>query len=159
MRNRSPAVLVKALSIGLVAGLSIALVASAQNQTSDTLQSLKNSLSPDQQGSILQEVLGKGGINGEKTDSKLDSPETVRRKNGEQGDLFDKDKLQKTLDGRTLRQSDEDPELRANDVVLMELVDLDELCDNTYGQNGDQNNRQQQQRQEQSKSHQRDSRT
>jgi polysaccharide biosynthesis/export protein len=130
----------KTLSIGLVAGLSIALVASAQTQTSDTLQSLKNSLSPDQQSSILQQVLGKGGASTEKSDSKLDSPETVRRKNGDQGEIFDKENYQKTLDGRTLRQSDEDPELRANDVVLIELIDLDELCDNTFGQTGDQNN-------------------
>ncbi len=72
----------------LVATLSIGLAGSTQSQTSDTLQALKNSLSPDQQSSILQDVLGKGGT-GKKTDSKLDTPETVRRKNGEQSDLFD----------------------------------------------------------------------
>jgi polysaccharide export outer membrane protein len=120
----------------LVAAFSIGLAGSTQSQTSDTLQALKNSLSPDQQSSILQNVLGKGGT-GKKTDPKLDTPETVRRKNGEQTDLFDKEKNQKTLDGRTLRQFDEDPELRANDTVLIELIAIDELCNNNLS--GDQN--------------------
>src|SRR5437764_8600819 len=94
----------------LVAALSIGLSASTQSQNSDTLQNLKNSLSTDQQSSILQDVLGgKGGSGtGKKSDSKLDTPETVRRKNGTQTDFFDKEKYQKTLDGRILRQSDED---------------------------------------------------
>ncbi len=122
-------------SLGLLFALSIPLAASSQNQTSDTLQTLKNSLSPDQQGSILQEVLGKGTSGGKKTDQKLDTPETVRRKNGEQSDLFDKEKYQKTLDGRTLRQFDEDPELRANDTVLIELISLDDLCNSDLNGN------------------------
>jgi len=128
-------------SLGLLFALSIPLAASSQNQTSDTLQSLKNTLSPDQQSSILQEVLGKGGTS-KKTDPKLDTPETVRRKNGEQPDVFDKEKFQKTLDGRTLRQLDEDPELRANDTVLIELVSLYDLCTTDLNGNpiGDQNN-------------------
>ncbi len=123
----------------LVATLSIGLAGSTQSQTSDTLQALKNSLSPDQQSSILQDVLGKGGT-GKKTDSKLDTPETVRRKNGEQSDLFDKEKNQKTRDGRLLRQFDEDPELRAEDTVLIELISLDELCNSYLNPNGDQSN-------------------
>jgi polysaccharide export outer membrane protein len=126
----------------LVAALSIGLAGSTQSQNSDTLQALKNSLSPDQQSSILQNVLGKGGT-GKKTDEKLDTPETVRRKNGEQTDLLDKEKNQKTLDGRTLRQFDEDPELRASDTVLIELIAIDELCNNVnnnLNQTGNQNN-------------------
>ena len=43
---------IRSLGAILVA-LSIASAASSQNQTSDTLQTLKNSLSPDQQSSIL----------------------------------------------------------------------------------------------------------
>ena len=74
----------------LVAVLSIGLAASTQSQTSDTLQALKNSLSPDQQGSILQNVLGNAGGTGKKTDQKLDMPDTVRRKNGDLGDLSDR---------------------------------------------------------------------
>jgi protein involved in polysaccharide export with SLBB domain len=127
----------------LLALLSIALAGSTQGQNSDTLQSLKNSLSPDQQGSILQEILGKG-TSGKKSDQKLDTPETVRRKNGDQQSdiLFDKEKYQKTLDGRTLRQFDEDPELRAGDTVLIELISLDDLCntDSSGNQNRDKNN-------------------
>jgi polysaccharide biosynthesis/export protein len=123
----------------LFVALSIGLAAPTQSQNSDTLQALKNSLSPDQQGSILQDVLGgKSNGTGKKTDQKLDSPETVRRKNGET-DLFDREKNQKTLDGRTLRQFDEDPELRADDTVLIELISNDELCNNN-NQSGDLNN-------------------
>src|SRR5450631_590023 len=121
--------------------ISIGLVASSRSQNSDTLQSLKNSMSPDQQSSILQQMLGgKGGASGKKTDPKLDTPETVRRK-GDQPDIFDKDKYQKTRDGRTLRQFDEDPELRADDTVLIELVSLDEVCGDNLNpnQSGDQN--------------------
>jgi polysaccharide export outer membrane protein len=122
--------------------ISIGLVASSRSQNSDTLQSLKNSMSPDQQSSILQQMLGgKGGASGKKTDPKLDTPETVRRK-GDQPDIFDKEKFQKTRDGRTLRQNDEDPELRADDTVLIELISLDEVCGDNLNPNqpGDQNN-------------------
>src|ERR1700730_15006917 len=121
----------------LLVTISIGLTGSAQSQTSDTLQSLKNSLSPDQQSSILQDVLGKGTGTGKKTDPKLESPETVRRKNGDlsQSDFLDKEKFQKTLDGRRLRQFDEDPELRADDTVLIELISLDELCNENLDSN------------------------
>jgi polysaccharide biosynthesis/export protein len=124
----------------LLVALSIGLAAPTQSQNSDTLQNLKNSLSPDQQSSILQDVLGgKGSGTGKKTDQKLDNPETVRRKNNE-NDLLDKNKNGKTLDGRTLRQLDEDPELRADDTVLIELISLDELCNGKLTQNVQQNN-------------------
>jgi protein involved in polysaccharide export with SLBB domain len=128
----------------LLGALSIGLAALAQSQSSDTLQSLKNSLSPDQQSSILQDVLGKGSGTGKKTDQKLETPETVRSKNGQASDQFDieKEKLQKSLDGHRLRQSDEDPELRADDTVLIELISLDEVCGDTLDPNhaGDQLN-------------------
>ncbi len=124
----------------LAALLAVGLAGSTQSQTSDTLQALKNSLSPDQQGSILQEVLGgKGAGTGKKTDQKLETPETVHAKTNEQWQL-EKERDQKSLDGRMLRQEDEDPELRANDTVLIELISLDELCENSTNQNGDQNN-------------------
>ena len=115
-------------SLTALFALSISMAASSQSQNTDPLQALKDSLSPDAQGSILQQMLGgKGGASGKKTDQKLDTPETVRRK-GDQPDIFDKEKFQKTRDGRTLRQNDEDPELRAGDTVLIELISLDELC-------------------------------
>jgi polysaccharide export outer membrane protein len=125
----------------LLAALSIGLAAPTQSQNSDTLQNLKNSLSPDQQSSILQDVLGgKGSGTGKKTDQKLETPETVRRKTTEK-DLFEtNNKIEKTLDGRTLRQLDEDPELREDDTVLIELISLDELCNGKLTQNVQQNN-------------------
>ena len=129
---------IKSLGALLVA-ISICQVASSQSQTSDTLQSLKNSLSPDQQGSILQNVLGSGTGAGKKTDPKLDTPESVRRK-GDQTDLLQKSKNEKTLDGRALRQFDEDPELRAEDSVLVELISNDEICSSNLNKTGDQNN-------------------
>ena len=112
----------------LFVAVLIVLTASAQSQNSDTLQTLKNSLTPDQQSSILQDVLGKGGASGKKTEPKLDTPENVRRKNGPESDAFEKLKNEKTLDGRILRQLDENPELRADDTVLIELVPNDEFC-------------------------------
>ena len=120
MRGRSLA--------ALFVAVLIVLTASAQSQNSDTLQTLKNSLTPDQQSSILQDVLGKGGASGKKTDQKLETPDTVRRKNGPDSDAFEKAKNEKTLDGRILRQLDENPELRADDTVLIELVPNDEFC-------------------------------
>src|ERR1700692_1253250 len=129
-------------SLTALFALSISMAASAQSQNTDTLQALKNSMSPDQQSSILQQVLGGKSGTGKKTDQKLDTPETVRRK-GDQQDIFDKDKYQKTRDGRILRQFDEDPELRADDTVLIELISLDEVCGDNLNPNqpGDQNNK------------------
>ena len=125
--------------VGLLVAVAICQVASSQNQSSDTLQALKNSLSPDQQGSILQNVLGNGAGSGKKSDPKLDMPENVRRKS-DQPDSFDKSKSEKTLDGRALRQFDEDPELRGGDSVLIELVATDEICNVNSNRNGEQNN-------------------
>jgi len=60
--------------------LSIGLASSARTQTTDTIQSLKDSLSPDQQSSILQNVLGKSDTSGKKTDKKLETPDTTLEK-------------------------------------------------------------------------------
>ncbi len=112
--------------------LSFSLGGSALSQSDDTIQALKDSLSGgDQQGSILQNVLGKDGAN-KRTDPKLNSPETVQSK--ERADLLDRaDKSkEKTRDGRYLRQRDEDPELRADDSVLIELSSLADIC-SRYG--------------------------
>src|SRR5579863_3618989 len=107
--------------------LSIGLTASAQNQNEDPVQALKDSLSPDQQNSILQGVLGKGTGTSKKTDSKLSTPETVQSKTSRAQDLLD-EKQGKTRDGRILRQLNEDPELRADDTVLIDLTPLDDVC-------------------------------
>ena len=108
--------------------LSIGLASSVRPQSTDVLQSLKDSLSPDQQSSILQNVLGKGGDqSGKKTDQKLENPETVMPKQEDMRELdqVHRFKRQETYDGRILRQMDEDPELRADDTVLIELTPVE----------------------------------
>ena len=122
MRNRSLGALLVLLSIGLSA--------SAQNQSDDTLQALKNSMSPDQQSSILQGILGKTG-GSTKTDAKLKTPETVQPTTEQQRELLN-EKNEKTRDGRILRQSNEDPELRADDTVVIDLTPLEDVC-SRYG--------------------------
>ena len=110
---------------GVLFLLASVLTASAQNgsgQSTDTLQALKDSLSPDQQSSIMQGVLGKIGGSGRKTDPKLRMPETV------QSDLLDSTNKYKTRDGRILRQADEDPELRPDDFVMIEMTSVEVMC-------------------------------
>jgi polysaccharide biosynthesis/export protein len=107
-----------------LAMLLAALPAIAQTPTADQLSVLKN-LSPDQQQQLLQGVLGgKGDGTGKKTDPNLQLPETVRPRN-EQLDQYDKYVKGKTVDGRPLRISDEDPELRPGDSVLIDLVTIE----------------------------------
>src|SRR5258708_30331647 len=106
--------------------LSIGLASSVRPQSSDTLQALKDSLSPDQQSSILQSVLGKGSDqSGKKTDQKLENPETVMPKPDQSREQVHTFKRQETYDGRVLRQLDEDPELRPDDTVLIELAPVE----------------------------------
>jgi polysaccharide biosynthesis/export protein len=129
-------------SIALLALLSIITAASAQNQTDDTLQALKDSMSGDQQGSILEGILGKGNGNNQKTDNKLNTPETVRPRSDEDLESQREKKPQKTSDGRILRQANEDPELRADDSVLLDLTPLEQICGNpkAIAQNGNNGN-------------------
>jgi polysaccharide biosynthesis/export protein len=111
MRTRFLGVLLLVLSIGLTA--------SAQTPTPDQLQALKD-LTPDQQNAILQGIKGNG--TGKKTDPRLKTPETVHPSPESM------DNARKTRDGRILRQSDEDPELRADDSVMVELTSLEDIC-------------------------------
>jgi polysaccharide biosynthesis/export protein len=104
--------------------LSIGLASSAQTQTAEQLQSLKDSLSPDQQNSLLQGVLGKTDGTGKKTDKKLDNPDTISPKLDDTKGRNGKNKKVETYDGRVLRQMDEDPELRPDDTVLIELTPI-----------------------------------
>jgi polysaccharide export outer membrane protein len=111
--------------------LSIGLAALAQGQNQDPVQTLKDTLSQGQQGSVLQDILGNSGTE-KKTDKKLETPETVQQKNAGQADLYGNIKKDKTRDGRILRQLDEDPELRPDDVVLIEMTPVDTIC-SRYG--------------------------
>ena len=118
--------------LGAAAVLSIGLASTAQTQTQDTLQALKDSLSPDQQSSIMQSVLGKGDGTGKKTDKKLDQPETLMEKTNDEKKPVHKIKKVETYDGRILRQMDEDPELRPDDTVIIDLQPI-ELAPPDYG--------------------------
>ena len=88
--------------------------------------SLLKGLSQDQQDALMQSVLGKSDGTNRKTDSQLNTPETVQRTNDRTGaaerDITNRDK---TVDGRTLRRFDEDPELRAGDTVLIDLTPVE----------------------------------
>jgi polysaccharide export outer membrane protein len=103
--------------------LLIGMVAGAQTPTpnQDQLNIFKN-LPQDQQDALMQSLLGKGDGTNKKADSQLNAPETVEKKNDRTGETERATKNDKTIDGRTLRQSDEDPELRADDTVLIDLT-------------------------------------
>src|ERR1700733_926622 len=102
--------------------LAIGVSAGAQTPSADQLNALKN-LPPDQQQQLLQGVLGTDGTN-RKTDPKLNTPETVDRP-GRLGEMDKETERGKTIDGRTLRRTDEDPELRAGDTVLIDLTPVE----------------------------------
>lgn len=108
----------------LLVACSATLTASAQSQ--DPLQALKETLSGDQQGGLLQDVLGNESRNGKKTDKKLETPQTVMPPQ-DQKDIIERNI--KTRDGRILRQVNEDPELRPDDTVMIEMRSLDEVCE------------------------------
>jgi protein involved in polysaccharide export with SLBB domain len=94
----------------------------AQPQTADQLNQFKN-LPQDQQDALMQTLTGKGGSSATtKTDPRLSTPQTVQPKASDMPDEQGRYRRDKTLDGRTLRQSDEDPELRADDSVLIDLT-------------------------------------
>jgi polysaccharide export outer membrane protein len=103
---------------------SAALTASAQT-TTDPLQALKETLGGDQDNSALQGILGQGQNSDKKTDKKLENPQTVMPPMN-QKDITEKNI--KTRDGRILRQLNEDPELRPDDSVMVELRSVDDVC-------------------------------
>ncbi len=110
------------LALSLVL-LSLGIVASAQTPTTDQLNLLKG-LPQDQQDALMQSLSGKSG-NSTKTDPKLSVPQTVLPRNDQESDLTSPHIRDKTKDGRTLRLQDEDPELRADDTVLIDLTPFD----------------------------------
>ena len=114
--------------------MSIGAAAGAQTPTQDPLNALK-SLTPDQQQSLLQSVLGNGDDTTKKTDSKLKNPETVEQRNDRLGGLEKESDKGKTFDGHTLRKSDEDPEIRAGDSILIDLTPV-ELAEPEPNPNG-----------------------
>jgi protein involved in polysaccharide export with SLBB domain len=122
MRIRFPKMPITAFGAAFL--LLITGLAAAQVPSQDQLDALKN-LPQDQQSQLLQSVLGKGSSSGnnQKTDKQLSMPETVQPTAGQQDALRPK----KTADGRTLRQPNEDPELRPDDSVILELTPIEEI--------------------------------
>jgi len=119
--------------------LSLGIGASAQTPTPDQLNALKN-LPQDQQDALMQNVLGKTDSAGRKIDPKLSTPQTVVPKTNESLDAFNK-KRDKTRDGRVLRLPNEDPELRADDTVLIDLTPFQpRKTENTSGNTNAANN-------------------
>jgi polysaccharide biosynthesis/export protein len=116
--------------------LSLGLAGSVPGQNQDTIQALKDSLTGGGQGGgVLQDILGTGNGTQKKTDQKLNTPETIQPPN-EESDQYQSFKKGKTRDGRILRQYDEDPELRKDDTVLIELTSVDDLCSRNPNING-----------------------
>src|SRR5882762_10230586 len=92
--------LASSLRIGTIF-LVIGTIAGAQVPSQDPLNALKN-LTPEQQQALMQSVLGGDGTS-KKTDSKLNSPETVEKRDDRLGgqDRQDREtKKGKTIDGR-----------------------------------------------------------
>jgi protein involved in polysaccharide export with SLBB domain len=116
------------LLLGVALVVAIGLSSSARPQNSDPLQTIKDTLSSsDQGGSLLQNVLGKIDNSGKKTDKKLETPDTttMQQKADELNNPVHRLKKEETYDGRVLRQMDEDPELRPDDTIIVELTPTD----------------------------------
>ena len=116
--------------------LMVGSIVPVHSQQSEDLQSLKDTLSNGDQGSVLQDVLGKEGGNTKKTDKKLQTPDTIRQQNDK--DIIEKDI--KTREGRILRQLNENPEIRADDTVLIDMRRVDDLCNRAFPDQNEENN-------------------
>lgn len=121
----------RAFGFALIAVLAGAV---AIAQTPDQLNALK-SLPQDQQDALIQGVLGKGDGTGTKSDPQLRMPQTVLPKRDQSTALSDQENKGKTRDGHILRQPFEDPELRADDTVLIDLTPINTDCKDTGGYN------------------------
>ena len=104
--------------------LLVALTALAQSLAPEQLNALKN-LPPDQQNALMRGALGgKGDGTGRKVDPQLETPQSVQP-DYDALDAKRREERNKTIDGHQLRISDEDPELRADDSILIDLKPID----------------------------------
>jgi polysaccharide export outer membrane protein len=108
--------------------LALGASAVAQTPTQEQLNIFK-SLPQDQQDSLMQSILGgsKGdgsSSSGSRSDSRDNNQDSSNRDNQRQGNTGTV-RERKTADGRTLRYSDENPELRPFDYVLIDLSPLE----------------------------------
>jgi protein involved in polysaccharide export with SLBB domain len=124
--------------------LAILVGAIAVAQTPDQINALR-SLPQDQQDALIQGFLGKGGdsttgttgttgTSGSKSDQQLRNPQSVGPKR-ETTDLQEKLNKWKTIDGHRLRPPNEEPELRPDDTVLIDLTPIDTECRDTSALN------------------------
>ena len=118
MRSRFLRVFIALLAIGIASSVH------TQQTSTDPLQAIKDSLGSDQTSSLMQSVLGKGDGSGKKTDKKLEQ-DSEDMKSQQSKNPVHKIKRQETFDGRVLRQVDENPELRPDDWVLIELTPVE----------------------------------
>jgi polysaccharide biosynthesis/export protein len=111
----------------LCVSLGAAAVAQTPTPTPEQLNMFK-SLPQDQQDSLMQSILGSKGDNGSGNGSKSDSTDSTQDLSGRTGERRNESgtaRERKTADGRTLRLSDEDPELRPFDYVLIDLTPVE----------------------------------
>jgi polysaccharide biosynthesis/export protein len=120
---------------GLLVLFLIGFAATAQTPTPDQINAYK-SLPKDQQDQLLQGIVGNSDGTDTKTDKKLSDPQTVQPST----DSTDRYRRDKTSDGRRLRLPNEDPELRADDNLLIELVPIYEAEDRDRESNKDKEN-------------------
>lgn len=121
--TRLPALLLVLLS----SASALAQTGNPPSSQNELLEQLRQNLTPEQQEAIMQNLMGGAqGATGAytRTNPPLAMPTTVTRP----GQATETLKERKTADGRVLRQPNEDPELKADDSVLIELTPLDELC-------------------------------
>jgi polysaccharide biosynthesis/export protein len=110
--------------------LMLGATTAAQTPTQDQLK-IFQSLPQDQQDTLMQSILGgkngdsTGTGSGSKSDSRDNNQDSSNRDNERQSTTITA-KEKKTADGRTLRASDENPELRPFDYVLIDLTPLDQ---------------------------------
>ncbi len=107
-------------SLLLATTVSFCVAALAQSPSPDQISAFKN-LPADQQAAILQSM-GKAATGAGQTDAKLSNPQTVLPPLDPALEMM---RQNKTRDGRNLRQADEDPELRADDTILIDLTPVD----------------------------------
>jgi protein involved in polysaccharide export with SLBB domain len=121
---RKLAISIAAATLIILIG-AVAVAQTPSPSATDPLSLLKN-LTQEQQDALIQSVLGKGNGTDKKSDSELNTPETVQRRNDRLGGIQQNESNSgKTVDGRTLRQLYEDPELRADDTVLIDLTPVE----------------------------------
>jgi protein involved in polysaccharide export with SLBB domain len=115
--------------------LALGTGAFAQTPTPDQLNQLKN-LPPEEQQQLMQGLFGnKTDSSGKKVDQKLQTPQTVIPKSDEESE-YGQYRKEKTRDGRVLRMPDEDPELRPDDTVLIDLTPVDSVIRQGATDNG-----------------------